>query len=84
MEQAIFGLQCGHNYCESCWNEYLRVKIVEEGLNQLLVCMEPNCNVVVDDEVVTNIIKDPNVKAKYQYFMANSFVQVNCYKECSF
>lgn len=59
-----------------CWNQYLTVKIAEEGLTEHLLCMQAKCKVSVTDEIVMDIVNDASVKMKYQYFMTKNFVQV--------
>lgn len=49
-EQEMNGLECGHLFCRSCWDSYLKVMVMDEGMAQvgpLLVSMlRPS---VVDD-----------------------------------
>ena len=28
----MFGLECGHVFCKFCWQEYLKTKIMDEGM----------------------------------------------------
>lgn len=69
-------LECGHSFCRMCWNQYLTMKIVDEGRSQQLVCMKPRCNVAVNDDMILDIITDDEVRLKYKYFMTKNFVQV--------
>lgn len=75
-ESSLFSLQCGHRYCKDCWNQYLTGKIAEEGLTDQLLCMDPKCKLSVPDEIIMDIVLDPSVKTKYEYFMTRNFVEV--------
>ena len=70
------GLECGHNYCTSCWTEYLSTKIMDEGASQMIECPGSNCDILVDDQTVMKLVKEAKVKLKYQQLITNSFVQV--------
>ena len=69
------GLECGHQYCTTCWTGYLVTKIMDEGASQSIEC--PGCEILVDDQTVMRLVKDPKVKLKYQHLITNSFVEVS-------
>jgi len=71
------GLECGHFFCKSCWTEYLNTKIMDEGASQMIECPGSKCDILVDDQTVMNLVKDPRIKLKYQQLITNSFVQCN-------
>uniref|UniRef100_A0A1L8DSV2 RBR-type E3 ubiquitin transferase n=1 Tax=Nyssomyia neivai TaxID=330878 RepID=A0A1L8DSV2_9DIPT len=71
------GLECGHRFCTTCWNEYLTTKIMEEGLGQSIACAAHGCDILVDDETVMRLVSDSRVKLKYQHLITNSFVECN-------
>lgn len=35
IKKHMNGLQCGHFFCVDCWNEYLKIKIIDEGQGQV-------------------------------------------------
>lgn len=74
---AMFGLECGHRFCISCWAEYLTTKIMSEGIGQTISCAAHNCDVLVDDETVKKLVPDAKVKLKYLHLITNSFVEVS-------
>lgn len=74
--QDLYSLECGHKYCKSCWEQYITTKIVDDGLNQTIACLQPDCVFLVDDENIVTLINDPEVIVKYQQAMTNTFVQV--------
>lgn len=69
-------LACGHRYCTSCWRTYLTAKI-EEGECQSITCAAHKCDIVMDDETLLCLIIDEEVKHRYQYLNADSFVKCN-------
>ncbi len=71
------GLACGHNYCTSCWTEYLTTKIMDEGESQSIECPGSRCKILVDDQTVMKLVKDQKVRLKYQHLITNSFVECN-------
>ncbi|RWS22306.1 E3 ubiquitin-protein ligase arih1-like isoform X1 [Leptotrombidium deliense] len=72
---TLIGLGCGHNYCEDCWVNYLTVKIRDDGMGNEITCPSPECDILVDDKTVLNLISDSKVRRKYEYFIASSFVE---------
>jgi len=41
--QNLTGLMCGHEFCRSCWCQYLTVKIMDEGMGQVSTLSCPTC-----------------------------------------
>lgn len=75
--QEVLGLDCGHEYCESCWRQYLTMKITDEGAAECIQCPTGKCGIIVDDDFIMKLITDENVRQKYQRLITNSFVQVS-------
>lgn len=67
---------CGHKFCTACWSEYLKIKIMDEGVGNSILCPESDCDVIIDDETVIELVNSLQVKHRYQHFITNSFVQV--------
>lgn len=77
---------CGHQFCTACWSEYLKVKIMDEGVGNSISCASTDCDVIIDDETVLELVEDSEAKLRYQHLITNSFVQVRarityCLKE---
>ena len=70
----MFGLDCGHFYCRECWRQYLTTKIASEGV-AVIACPQTECKVIIDDDQISDICKDPVIRAKYQRLATDSFVE---------
>lgn len=68
-------LGCNHYFCDDCWNDYLKSKIVDEGMAEAINCPGFKCQVLVDDDKVMRLLKDIAVICKYQQFITDSFVK---------
>lgn len=73
----LTGLQCGHRFCQLCWNEYLMTKILNENTGQNIFCPSTNCDILVDENFVIKVLQDSNVRSRYHKLIADSFVQSN-------
>ena len=73
----MFGLDCGHIFCNDCWTEYLRTKIMDEGTSEIIKCPDSNCDLLVDDETITKVIKNPKIISRFGQLITNTFVQCN-------
>lgn len=68
------GLACGHRFCSSCWQTYMTTKVMEDGEADSISCPADACPILVDDEMVFQMVSQPEVQAKYRRLMANNFV----------
>lgn len=77
--ECLAGVGCDHVFCTSCWVEYLRLKILQEGSSNSISCPAYRCDIYVDDEFVMRMIgsRDELVRRKYQHLITNSFVACN-------
>lgn len=57
VDGRMVDLGCGHPYCDSCWFHFIKVNIMDEGLSSNMTCMNPDCQVTVDDKTVLDIIR---------------------------
>lgn len=76
-KDSMTGLECEHQFCGDCWNEYLSLKVMNEGECLTIACPAYKCDILVDDTTAMTMIKDPKVKAKYQHLITLSFVEYN-------
>ena len=52
------------------------MKYFVTGASQMIECPGSTCDILVDDQTVMKLVKDPKIKLKYQQLITNSFVQV--------
>eukprot|EP00122_Pirum_gemmata_P005883 Pgem_evm1s5371 len=74
---AMYSMACKHTFCNDCWNGYLEAKIMEEGAAQSIECPEGDCNILVDEYTVTQLLQSEKVKKKYELLTAKFFVSGN-------
>ncbi|CAI8030003.1 E3 ubiquitin-protein ligase arih1 [Geodia barretti] len=72
---AMCGLECGHYFCQECWDSYLKVMVMCEGRSQSIQCPASHCSIVVDEATVLRLLRKPEVRKKYQLLITSSFVQ---------
>lgn len=68
-------LTCEHAFCNSCWNDYLTLKITE-GSVEKLTCPATGCKLIVPDQVVSMLVPESTFD-KYLRFITKSFVESN-------
>lgn len=70
----LYGLQCGHGFCDSCWRNMIAEE-VQSG-NSLLKCMQTDCNACLLQRDIHNHA-DPEVAKTYDKCLASVFVSTN-------
>ncbi len=75
--QEMVAIACGHQFCKSCWVAYLTTKIMEEGVGPSISCADHQCDILVDDETVLELITDKAVIRRYKQLITNNFVECN-------
>jgi len=68
-------LTCEHAFCNSCWSDYLTLKITE-GSVEKLTCPATGCKLIVPDSVVSLLVPESTFD-KYVRFITKSFVESN-------
>lgn len=71
------GLPCGHAFCAACWKQYLANKTCSEGLAHSITCPATDCDILVDDVSFCKLADNPEVIARYQQLITNTFVECN-------
>jgi ariadne-1 len=69
-------LPCGHRFCDDCWRYHMQLKI-KEGESRTMRCMQYKCNEAIDESVVAKVIKNPDLKARYDKSIVESFIEDN-------
>ena len=76
-ESSKTGLECGHLFCTDCWTEYLTTKIVQDGISLSIQCPSNDCQVLVNDAAVLQLLKNSEHATKYQILITNNLVECN-------
>lgn len=77
-EEDLFSLECQHQFCKSCWQDYIIHQIVTQGHAQNIVCPKFQCKTLVDEEIIFKFLENnDSVKHLYEKIMFNSFVDNN-------
>ncbi|XP_065575219.1 E3 ubiquitin-protein ligase arih1l-like [Artemia franciscana] len=71
--------ECGHRFCRNCLCEYLSLKIVDEGVSQMVECPIFKYGISFDGTTVLDLVKDSKVLLKYHQLITNSFVECNMF-----
>lgn len=74
---SFTGIECGHQFCQRCWKEYLTTKIMDEHVGESISCPAHSCDILVDEIFVGQVVKDQQVKVRYHRLIADSFVVSN-------
>ena len=73
----LFSLNCGHQFCEDCWAEYLKEKI-KFPLNALQAkCPQKNCTCVVYEKFYSKFLKDQNSLKILNKAIYKNFIDIN-------
>ncbi|MPC52289.1 Ankyrin repeat and IBR domain-containing protein 1 [Portunus trituberculatus] len=60
------GASCKHQFCATCWESYLSLKIQEGGAHHIL-CPAVRCNILVDVDFIEKMVS-PEIARKYLQF----------------
>ena len=74
-QEDIVEILCGHEFCKSCCEQYLTIKI-EEGNVIDIVCPQVDCFAIIPPETVAGLVS-PEVAKKYLQFDLKAFVDSN-------
>eukprot|EP00884_Botryococcus_braunii_P004214 jgi/Botrbrau1/13794/Bobra.0056s0044.1 len=70
-------MDCGHGFCNSCWQQHIRIQILD-GKSRRLRCMAFQCGTVCDEDKVKGLIEgDPDVLGRYERCLLESYVEDN-------
>ncbi|KAI1312250.1 hypothetical protein EDD11_003007 [Mortierella claussenii] len=72
-EGLALGLQCSHFFCQSCYEQYLTQKIVEEGECRRLFCPQSGCDFIVSEVAISKAIKESTMQ-RYRTLQDRAFV----------
>ncbi|KAK3873737.1 hypothetical protein Pcinc_021271 [Petrolisthes cinctipes] len=75
LEEQGVGTSCQHQFCATCWESYLTLKIQEGGAHHIL-CPAVRCNILVDVDFIEKMVS-PEMARKYLQFDIQAFVERN-------
>ncbi|PNF19231.1 hypothetical protein B7P43_G08208 [Cryptotermes secundus] len=68
-------MSCNHQFCTSCWESYLTVKI-QDGDAHHILCPAYQCHILVPVEVIEKLVS-PDMARRYLQFDIKAFVESN-------
>lgn len=74
-EQPPVNMSCKHQFCSSCWERYLTVKI-QDGDAHHILCPAYQCHILVPVEVIEKLVS-PEMARRYLQFDIKAFVESN-------
>jgi ariadne-1 len=69
-----FAMKCGHRYCVSCYHQYLKQKIVEEGEAARIQCPHDGCGRILDSKSL-DILVAPELVDRYHQLLHRTYVE---------
>ncbi|XP_041348541.1 potential E3 ubiquitin-protein ligase ariadne-2-like [Gigantopelta aegis] len=72
--ENFHALNCGHMFCQSCWDMHFQVQI-KEGLTTGIECMGNDCTVLVPEDFLCSILSDPTFRDRYSKLSFNDLVK---------
>lgn len=76
--KEMFGLGCGHRYCESCWKGYLENAVKQGARSINTKCPARNCPYIIHERHFKKFV-DEKAFQSYSKFLLRSFVDDNSY-----
>lgn len=74
-ERPPVNMSCRHQFCASCWERYLTVKI-QDGDAHHILCPAYQCHILVPVEVIEKLVS-PEMARRYLQFDIKAFVESN-------
>lgn len=66
-------LSCNHRFCRDCYQQYLTMKITQEGESRLISCPASGCPIIVDEKTVEKLV-DQQTYRKYCDLLMRTYV----------
>ena len=65
---------CGHSFCVECWNVHCETQI-STGVTTTLSCMMPECDTILDEDLVLAMVTNPRVRERYIHLSFIDYVR---------
>ena len=69
-------MECGDQFCKSCWKEYLENQIGKGSVCIFAECMKKGCKLICREEFYEKLVS-PCSFQRYLFFLERSFVDSN-------
>eukprot|EP01080_Neovahlkampfia_damariscottae_P001292 gene1292-11376_t len=77
LSQTTKNSQCGHRFCNTCWKNYLIVKI--KDLSRKYNCMGYKCPAILSEEFCLGFIGNDMEKDRYEQILLEKYIESNKY-----
>lgn len=70
----LAGLSCAHQFCKDCWRMHFEIQI-SQGVSTAIGCMAQQCDVLVPEDFVLQLLTRTTLRDKYQQFTFRDYVR---------
>ncbi|KFK36711.1 hypothetical protein AALP_AA4G159700 [Arabis alpina] len=74
LHKDMESVSCGHVFCSTCWNGYLRTSINDGAGCLMLKCPDPSCSAAVGRDLVEKVCSEEE-KIKFENYFLRSYVE---------
>ena len=79
----FFSLNCGHQFCQECWSEYLKEKIKTPLSALHATCPQDGCTLIVYEKLYSKYLKDKKSLEKLDKAIYKNYINKNAdIKQC--
>ncbi|XP_070497948.1 E3 ubiquitin-protein ligase ariadne-1-like [Chironomus tepperi] len=76
-DNELLRISCGHGFCKQCWQQYLALKIIEEGCGDGISCPAHKCHYLLDENMIISTLTNQNVRDRYKFLLCNNYIIYN-------
>jgi len=74
---TFFSLNCGHQFCQDCWTEYLKEKIKSPLSALQATCPQKGCTCIVYEKIYNKYLQDKQSLSKLEKAIYKNFINRN-------
>uniref|UniRef100_A0A2N9EM97 RBR-type E3 ubiquitin transferase n=1 Tax=Fagus sylvatica TaxID=28930 RepID=A0A2N9EM97_FAGSY len=71
---SIKSAACGHPFCTTCWEGYIRTSINDGPGCLMLRCPDPSCGAAIGQDMINSLASDED-KEKYSRYLLRSYIE---------
>lgn len=75
MPENLNSLDCGHRFCDLCLAQYLLTQINNNGQSNAIKCAGYNCNWILDDDLIFQLLPESEQQEKYKQMICQTFIE---------